>query len=192
MTVSAPPSPSATPAQTNPEPSVWTFRQKAIRAAWMLVGRPLFRLSFHNWYGVRVVLLRAFGARVGKRVHIRPTCRVEIPWNLDIGDDALIGDYSILYGLGRITIGRRTIISQYAHICAGTHDHTDPRLPLLRDPIVIGDDVWIGADAFVGPNITIGDLAVLGARSSAYKSLEPGSVYVGNPARPVKKRELRP
>jgi putative colanic acid biosynthesis acetyltransferase WcaF len=81
-------------------------------------------------------------------------------------------------------------VSQYAHICAGTHDYTDRRFPLIRDPVVIGADAWIGADAFVGPNVKIGRLSVLGARSSVYKDMEPETVYVGNPARAIKKREL--
>jgi putative colanic acid biosynthesis acetyltransferase WcaF len=157
----------------------------------MVLGRPAFRCTFHNWYALRVLILRAFGARIGARVHIRPTCRIEIPWNLDLADDALIGDYSILYGLGKITIGPRTIISQYAHLCAGTHDHTHPRLPLLRTPITIGRDCWIGADTFVGPGVVVGDLVVLGARSSAYKDLPAGYVCVGNPAKALKKRELK-
>jgi putative colanic acid biosynthesis acetyltransferase WcaF len=180
----------ATPA-TRPAGSVWSLKDKLRRALWMLLGRPAFRCTFHNWYALRVLILRAFGARVGRRVHVRPTCRIEIPWHLDIDDDALIGDYSILYALGTIRIGKRTIVSQYAHLCAGTHDHTDPRLPLIRDPISIGDDAWIGADAFVGPSVSVGSLAVLGARASAYKDLAPGMVYVGNPARPIARRELR-
>ncbi|RMD63039.1 MAG: hypothetical protein D6824_05930, partial [Planctomycetota bacterium] len=102
-----------------------------------------------------------------------------------------IGDYAILYSLGRIRIGDRAILSQYSHLCAGTHDHTNRRFPLIRDPITIGADVWIAADAFVGPNVTVGRLAVLGARSSAYSDLEPEMVYVGNPAKPLKKRVLR-
>lgn len=176
--------------QLTPESSPWTFREKLIRAIWMLVGKPLFRISFHNWYNFRASLLRLFGAKIGKGVHIRPTVNVEIPWNLDLHDGVTVGDYAILYSLGVITIGERTIVSQYAHLCAGTHDHTDRRFPLIRDPITIGADAWIGADAFVGPNVTIGQLSVLGARSSAYRSLEPGTVYVGNPAHALKKREL--
>ena len=176
--------------QMIPEPSPWSFREKLIRAIWMLLGKPVFRVSFHNWYGFRAWLLKLFGAKIGKGVRIRPSVNVEIPWNLDIKDGVTVGDYAILYSLGLITIGERTIVSQYAHLCAGTHDHTDRRFPLIRDPITIGADAWIGADAFVGPNVTIGRLSVLGARSSAYRNLEAGTVYVGNPAHTLKKREL--
>lgn len=174
-----------------PEASPWTFREKVARAIWMLVGRPLFRGSFHNWYAYRALLLRIFGAKIGKRVTIRPSVRIEIPWNLDIDDDATIGDFAILYSLGRISVGKRTIVSQYAHVCAGTHDYTDRRFPLVRSPIVIGHDVWIGADTWIGPGVTVGDRSVLGARASAYKDLLPGKVYVGNPARPIKDRVIR-
>jgi acetyltransferase-like isoleucine patch superfamily enzyme/glycosyltransferase involved in cell wall biosynthesis len=179
------------PHQLTPESSPWSFREKVIRAVWMLVGRPIFRLSFHNWYGVRRVILRTFGARIGRGVSIRPTTQIEIPWNLDIRDGVTVGDYAILYSLGKITIGERTIVSQYAHLCAGTHDYTDRRFKLIRDPITIGRDAWIGADAFVGPRVAIGALAVIGARTSVYSDLEGGLVYVGNPARPIKKRELQ-
>ncbi|MCC6680123.1 MAG: colanic acid biosynthesis acetyltransferase WcaF [Phycisphaeraceae bacterium] len=177
--------------QMRPERSPWSFRQKVARAIWMLMGRPLFRISFHNWYGYRAAVLRLFGARIGKRVCIRPTVRIEIPWNLQIEEEAVVGDFAILYSLGTIHIGKRTIVSQYAHLCAGTHDYTDRRFPLLRTPIHIGHDVWIGADTWVGPGVTIGDRAVLGARASAYKNLPAGKVYVGNPARPIKERVIR-
>ncbi len=177
--------------QLTPEASPWTLKEKLIRVVWMLAGRPLFRLSFHNWYGFRATMLRIFGAEVGENVSIRPTVKIEIPWNLEIRDGVIVGDHAILYSLGKITIGERTIISQYAHLCAGTHDFTSRVFPLIRDPIWIGQDVWIGADAFVGPNVRVGRLSVLGARSSTYKDLEPQTVYVGNPAKALKRRELK-
>lgn len=173
-----------------PEGTTWTLKQNLIRAVWMLVGSKIFRLTFHNWYGLRRAILRAFGAKVGKRSKIRPTCRIEIPWNITIGDDCLIGDDSILYSLGTITIGDRSVISQYAHLCAGTHNYRSRRFELLRHPITIGNDCWIATDAFVAPNVKVGDLAVLGARSSVYKDMAPGMIYVGNPAKPIGKREI--
>jgi putative colanic acid biosynthesis acetyltransferase WcaF len=117
--------------------------------------------------------------------------RIEVPWMLDLEDEVTVGDFAILYSLGRIRIGARTIVSQYAHLCAGTHDYSDHTFRLIRSPITIGRDCWIGADAFVGPGVGMGDLSVLGARSSAYKDLAEGMVHVGNPARAIKERALR-
>jgi putative colanic acid biosynthesis acetyltransferase WcaF len=173
-----------------PQGTTWTLKQNLSRALWMLVGRLVFRCTFHNWYGLRRAILRAFGARIGRGSKLRPTVRIEIPWNLEIGEDALIGDYAILYALGPITIGDRTVISQYAHLCAGTHDYSSRVFQLLRPPIKVGSDCWIATDAYVGPGVTVGDKAVLGARSSVYKDMQPGMIYVGNPAKPIRPREI--
>ncbi len=176
--------------QMQPESSPWSFREKVGRALWMLVGRPIFRATFHNWYGTRRFILRRFGAKIGPDVSIRPTAHIEVPWMLEIAKGATVGDHAILYSLGPIRIGARSIVSQYAHLCAGTHDYADHTFRLIRSPITIGEDAWIGADAFIGPGVEVGDLAVLGARSSAYKNLAAGRIHVGNPARDLKAREL--
>jgi len=99
------------PIQMRPEPSPWTFTEKARRAIWIVIGKPIFRASFHNWHGFRVTILRLFGAKIGRRVAIRPTVNVEVPWMLEIDDEATIGDSAILYSLGKIRIGKRSIIS---------------------------------------------------------------------------------
>lgn len=172
-------------------PHPWSRKHRLARALWMLVGRPLFRVTFHNWHAPRVAILRAFGARIGPHTQIRPTVRIEIPWHLTIDGEACIGDRAIIYNLGTIRIGRGSLISQYAHLCAGTHDYTQRAFPLIRSPITIGTDVWVGADAFIGPGVTVGDRAVIGARASLYKDAQADKVYVGNPARAIKDRELR-
>lgn len=185
---SADPSNSAPAFRHSPEASPWTTREKIGRALWMLAGRPAFRLTFHNWYGVRRAILRTFGATVGAGARVRPTVNIEIPWNVTLGDHCVIGDHAILYSLGSITVGDRAIISQYAHLCAGTHDFTKPEFPLLRPPVTIGEDAWIAADSYVGPGVTVGARAVLGARSSAFKDLAPDTVHAGSPARAIRPR----
>jgi putative colanic acid biosynthesis acetyltransferase WcaF len=162
--------------------SPWTARQKAARALWIIARVPLFRMSWHNAYAWRRFVLRCFGARVGRRVVIRPSARIEVPWNLQIGDQSSIGDYARIYNLGMIRIGRRCTISQYAHLCAGTHDFTRWDTPLLRPPITIA------ADAFVGPGVTVGDGAILGARGVAVRDLEAWTIHAGNPARRLRAR----
>ncbi|MBX3385218.1 MAG: WcaF family extracellular polysaccharide biosynthesis acetyltransferase [Phycisphaeraceae bacterium] len=168
----------------------YTRGERVRRVLWNYVGQAAFRLTFHNWYGCRASLLRLFGARIGQHTRIRPTVLVEQPWNLTIGDNTSVGDRSILYCLGKVTLGRNVSLSQMVHLCAGTHDHTRSDLPLLRPPIEIGDEVWLAADVFVGPNVKIGEGCVVGARSSVFKDLPGWTVCAGTPARALKPRVL--
>jgi putative colanic acid biosynthesis acetyltransferase WcaF len=64
-------------------------------------------------------------------------------------------------------------------------------MPLITAPTVIGEGVWIAADVFVGPGVAIGDGVVIGARSCVFRNIEPWTVVAGNPAKFIKKRELR-
>jgi putative colanic acid biosynthesis acetyltransferase WcaF len=166
-------------------------REKARRLAWNLVQATIFRWSFKRADRWRAFLLRRFGARIGRRPLIRRTVHVEVPWNLILGDDVKLGDEVIVYNLGPITIGDRSRVSQYAHLCGGSHDHTRSDFPLHRVPIRIGADVWVAADVYVAPGVVIGDGTVVGARSSVYRDLPPWQICIGSPARAVKPRVLR-
>ncbi len=105
-----------------------------------------------------------------------------------MGANSCLGDGVIVYCLGKISIGDRVSISQYAHLCAGTNDYSKDEMPLVRPPITISDDVWLAADSFVGPNVTVGEGAILGARGVAIRDLDAQTVYAGNPAIIIKKR----
>lgn len=168
--------------------SPYSTTEKVKRLLWGCVQATLFRASFHNWYGFRRMLLRAFGAQLAATANIRRTVIIECPWNLSIGAESSVGDRAILYCLGPVQIGSRTTVSQGAHLCAGTHDHRRASMPLVRATISIGDDVWIAADAFVGPGVKVGTGAILGARGVAMRDLAPWQIYAGNPAVPVRER----
>lgn len=168
----------------------YTRAEYAGRVLWAL-ATPLFRFSPRPLHGWRRMLLRLFGARVGRDVSIHPSVRIVIPWNLSIGDEASLGDRALVYNLGRVTIGARSTVSHLAHLCAGSHDYLDPALPLLRLPIEIGSDVWICAQAFVGPGLTVGDGSVVGACAVVTRSVDAWTVVAGNPASPVRARVMR-
>lgn len=158
----------------------WSRKAQAGRVLWA-VCTPLFRCSPRPLWAWRVWLLRRFGAHIGMGVHIHPTVRITMPWHIEIGDQAAVGDRAILYALGKIVIGARATVSQNAHLCAGTHDWRDPARPLIKTPVLIGADAWVCADAFVGPGVRIGQGAILGARAVATKDLPAGHIGVGNP-----------
>ena len=158
----------------------WRNREMLSRVLWSAAW-PFFRLSPRPFWGWRRGMLRLFGAQIGADVHVYPTARITMPWHLEIGDQAAVGDRATLYALGPISIGARATVSQNAHLCAGTHDLRRADRPLVKAPIWIGADAWVCADAFVGPNVTIGANAVLGARAVAMKSLAAGRIGEGNP-----------
>lgn len=161
------------------------------RALWNVVQGTLFRLSprpFHAW---RSTLLKMFGAQIGRGVHVYPGVRIWAPWNLEIADETGVGDGAILYSQGRIIMGRRVVISQGVHLCAGTHDYEQAGFPLITKPIVIGDHGWIAAEAFVHPGVKIGEGAVIGARSVVTKDMPAWMVCAGHPCKSIKERTWR-
>lgn len=151
---------------------------------------PFFRFSPRICFRWRCFLLRLFGAKVGCRTNIYSSANIYMPWNLVIGDDSSIGEWVLVYNLGLVTIGNRTTISQRAHLCGGTHDFSNPSLPLQKLPITINNEAWVCADAFVGPGVEVGTGAIVGARAVVTKDVPNWSIVIGNPAQILKKREI--
>ncbi|PVY38669.1 WcaF family extracellular polysaccharide biosynthesis acetyltransferase [Pontibacter virosus] len=161
------------------------------RVLWGIVVLFFFRFSpkpFHAW---RAFLLRLFGAKVGHGVHVYPGVKIWAPWNLELADECGIGSGANLYSMGKITIGRRAVISQGAHLVAGTHDYTKTGFPLIIKPIHVGNHAWIAAEAFVHPGITIGEGSVIGARSVVNKDMPAWMICSGHPCKPIKARMLK-
>ncbi len=166
----------------------FSIQNRLKRVFWNIAVVVLFRYSprpFHFW---RSVLLRLFGAKVGKGVHVYPGVKIWAPWNLEIADACGIANGVILYSQGKITLGKRSVISQGAHLVTGTHDYTKAGFPLITSPIVIGENVWVAAEAFIHPGITIGNGCVIGARSVVTKDMPEWMVCTGHPCKPVKPR----
>ncbi len=173
------------------KPSPHSWRNKFLRIAWSLVYHLLFRPSPRPMLGWRRFLLRCFGAEISPRVRVHATARIWAPWNLKMGDYATLSPDVDCYCVAPISIGAHATISQYSYLCAATHDHEDRNFTLLSAPITIGDQAWIAADVFIGPGVTVGEGAVVGARSSVFRDVKPWTVVVGNPAKYLKERIIK-
>jgi putative colanic acid biosynthesis acetyltransferase WcaF len=161
------------------------------RALWECVQLPFHPLRPRGLSRMRVALLRMFGAKIGKNVLICGGVRVHVPWNLELGDYAAIGDKVEIYNLAPIRIGAHTTVSQHTYLCASSHDYTRSDFPLYSLPITIGAQAWIAAGAFVAPGVTIGEGSVVGARSVVLRDIPPWTVAAGNPCKLIKPREVR-
>lgn len=171
--------------------NTFSFRHKLARATWGAVWLVWFRPSPRICFGWRRLLLRCFGARIAGSAHVYPSARIWAPWNLEMDEHSCVSHFVDCYSVDKIRIGAHATVSQYSYLCTASHDITDPQMKLITAPITIGAGAWVCADVFVGPGITLGEGAVAGARAVVTKDVEPWTVVAGNPAKFVKKRELR-
>lgn len=166
----------------------FSLKHRLFRAVWNIVWLLLASWTPPPLHGWRAFLLRLFGAKIGKRTRIYGSARIWYPPNLEMGDYSVLGWKVNCYSQGKVTLEDYANVAQYVHLVTGTHDIDDPSFQLYTKPIRICRYAWLASDSFVGPGVTVHEGAVLGGRAVAFKDLEPWTVYVGNPARAIRKR----
>nr|WP_319569927.1 hypothetical protein [uncultured Draconibacterium sp.] len=169
----------------------FSLKNKIGRLVWnisyWILFRPFGSNFFKQW---RNLLLKVFGAKIGKNAIIYASARIWAPWNLELGKNSGLGPKVDCYNQGRITIGENTVISQKAYLCASTHDFRQANFPLILKPIEIGNQVWVAAEAFIGPGVKIEEGAIVAARSAVFLDVSAWSIVRGNPAVFLKERKL--
>lgn len=163
-------------------------RNNIVVLLWWLIQGSIFRFSLHNMYSWRNFLLRLFGAKIGKNVQIRSSAKFTYPWKVTIGDYSWVGDHVEFYSLDNIVVGNHCIISQHSYLCTGSHDIKDPTFSLITKPINIEDGAWIASDVFIYPGTTVGQMAVVAARSTVTQDINANEVHGGSPSKFIKYR----
>lgn len=177
--------------QTQFSRSGWSLGVKLRRALWTP-----FHLLFLPGTGrylspLRVAALKLFGARIEGPVLVMDGVKVWHPWSLVMAPHSTLGRGVEVYNFADISIGEQATVSQDTYLCTASHDHEHPHMPLIYKPITVGAQSWIAARCFVGPGVTVGEGAVLAACTVAVKDVPAWTVVGGNPARALRRRQLR-
>lgn len=157
------------------------------RYLWFYCNIIFFKSQLIPFSSVLVLILRAFGAKIGKEVRIKPGIYIKYPWKLTIGDYSWLADCYI-ENLDWVHIGENCCLSQKATLITGNHDYTKTSFDLRINQIILENGVWLGANTTIAPGVIAHTHAVLSLGSVATKSLEAYSTYQGNPAQLVRKR----
>lgn len=169
----------------------FSLANRLLRAIWQSCWILLARWTpppLHPW---RALVLKAFGANLGANCRVHASVKIWLPSNLTLGDNVLIGPGATIYNQGDISVDNDTVISQGAHLCASSHDVDDPNFQLILCPITIGKRCWVAAEAFVGPGTNMADGSILAARAALFEDTDPWTIYRGNPAVVLRRRERR-
>lgn len=162
----------------------------AKRIFWYFTCHLFFTHGLFPFSSVKILILRMFGAKVGKGVHLKPSVNIKYPWFLEMGDYVWIGEHVWIDNLTDVKIGNNVCLSQGAMLLTGNHNYKLQTFDLMTGKIELEDGVWIGAKSVVCPGITCLSHSILSVNSVATKDIEPYSIYQGNPAVKVKTRKI--
>ena len=156
-------------------------RSAPVQVLWLLLSG----LVVTRWWcpmGLRLALLRMFGARIGQGVVLRHQVRIHWPWKLVVGDSSWIGEGAWILNLEPVTIGHDVCVSQDVLLCTGSHDRRSPTFEYDNGPITIEDGAWVAARATVLRGVTVGAGATVGACALVTRDVPPGATVLAPPS----------
>ena len=118
--------------------------------------------------------------------------RCDLGFNIRVGKGVIVNFDCTFLDTAMITIGDHCLIGPGCHLVTAVHpkDYLERRTGRFRgEPIAIGEDSWLGANVTVLPGVTVGKRCIIGAGSVVTKAVPDDSVYAGNPARPIGKKD---
>jgi putative colanic acid biosynthesis acetyltransferase WcaF len=175
-------------AQSSQFASPWSMNDRVLRVLWEVCWCLFCAWTPKPANPWRLFWLGIFNAKIHGTPFVHQRARIAIPWNLTLHDRACLGDRANAYSLGEIEIGASAVVAQEAYLSTGSHDFSQPSVPLVVAKITIGDDAFVGARAFVMPGVRIGARAIIGACSVVTHDIPEDVVAAGNPCRVLSPR----
>lgn len=129
--------------------------------------------------GLRIKVLRAFGAEIGDGVVFRPRTRVKFPWKLHIGDRSWIGEGVWFHNQDHIFIANDVVISQETFLTTGSHAHRRD-MALITRPIHIEAGVWITSRCVVLGGTRVGRSALARPMTLVHGTVPENAVVGGS------------
>lgn len=147
----------------------------------------IYSLSF--LWTVRYILLKITGCKIGRLSCIQKS-RFFGFGRLKVGNNTIVNSGCYLDNRRGITIGNNVVIAHDTKIYTLGHDMNDEAFKTVGRPVIIEDYVIVFANVLIMPGVTLKEGAVVLPGSVVTKSVESMTVVGGNPAVPVRKREV--
>ncbi|KRE03547.1 maltose acetyltransferase domain-containing protein [Priestia megaterium] len=142
----------------------------------------------------RTELLKDLFGSTGENVYVEPNIRVDYGYNIFVGENFFANFDCVILDICKVSFGDNCLLGPGVHIYTATH----PIDPNERNsgkeyakPIIFGDNVWIGGSSVINPGVTIGDNVVIASGSVVTKDVPNNVVVGGNPAKIIKKLEIK-
>ncbi len=151
----------------------------------------LHLVGFVPCHFVRRFFYRLGGMEIGSGSTLHMGARFYNPWNIEIGDDSIIGEDVVLDGRDKLMIGNHVDIASEVMIYNAQHNIKDPNFRAISASVSIEDYVFIGPRAIILPGVIVKKGAVVGAGAVVTKDVEAGVIVGGVPAKQIGIREVK-
>jgi putative colanic acid biosynthesis acetyltransferase WcaF len=165
-------------------------RGRVSEILWILTKWMFFETTLPWPHRFKAALLRAFGAKIGRGVVVRPWVNIHFPWKLSVGDHCWIGEGCQILNIAPVTFEAQVALAHDVYVAAGGHDVRSATMAPKNEPILVKSGTWIASRAVIGPGVTIGEDVVVGAGAVVMKDVEPSVIVVGNPAKVLRPRVI--
>lgn len=138
---------------------------------------------------IRGFLLKPFFKKCGANFQIAKGAVINLPRNIEIGNNVYIAHDVWINGTGGLIIGDGVIISPKVVIATTRHAYVNGAVSNKlsnNGPSTIGDGSWIASNSTVTMNVIIGRGCIIGANSSVTKNIPDYSFAGGVPAKVIK------
>ena len=159
-------------------------------ALWFFANSLIVKNPINPFNGLKRAVLKAFGAKIGVGVVIKPGVNVKFPWRLEVGNHVWLGENVWIENHRLVSIADHCCVSQEAMLLCGNHNYKKTTFDLMASGITLEEGAWVGARSVVCPGITVKSHAILAVGSVASSDLEAYSIYKGNPAVKVRDRNM--
>jgi putative colanic acid biosynthesis acetyltransferase WcaF len=160
------------------------------RILWYITNSLFFKTLIPFPSRFKVLLLIIFGAKVGRRIVIKPNINIKYPWFLEIGSNVWIGEEVWIDNMAKVTIGNNVCVSQGAYLLTNNHNYKKETFDLMMAPINIEDGVWIAAKAVICPGVILKTHSVITAGSVITEDTQPYTIYKSQSTISTKQRQI--
>lgn len=166
----------------------FTAEQRYLHFLWDTLEKTPLATVVNFAIPFRRLISRRLFKHCGKNFIAEENVRFNFGQNIQVGDDVFFNRGVFLDSKGGITIGNRCALAEGAEIYTHSHSQSD-HVKRSYAAVTIKDFACIYSHATILPGVTIGEQAIVAAKSLVTKDVPPNTMVAGIPAKVVRERQ---
>jgi acetyltransferase-like isoleucine patch superfamily enzyme len=172
-----------------PKVTEYTFTdsQRYLHFLWDTLGKSPICINVDFAIPFRRMIAGALFKKCGKNFIAEENCRFNFGQGIELGGGVFFNRGVYIDSKGGVEIGDGAGLAENVQIFTHSHSESDHEIRSYAK-VIIGNYALIFSGATILPGVTVGDEAIVSAKSIVTHDVEPGMVVSGSPAQPARKR----